>query len=360
MSDPILVEVLRGETAESRHAGAFAVSDGEGRLVLSAGDVHRPIHPRSAVKALQALPLIESGAAEKYALTDRQIALAVASHTGEPLHLATAAAMLAKAGRSEEALECGAHWPYDRQAANDLVRQGKKPGPLHNNCSGKHAGFICTACVEGLDPTGYSGADHPVMRAVMGVMADMAGSAMDGPLVGIDGCSIPTQATPLAHLARAFARFGSGEYLGPERRKAAARIRKAVAAEPFMIAGTDEFCTDITALFGARVFVKLGAEGVFCAAFPDLGLGAALKCRDGAKRAAEVMMAALIERFMPMSEDERRKLDRFVRPTLKNWNGLAVGAIRPVGLLASSDGTSSPTPRSAAPGRAGGGHRRTP
>ena len=300
MSNPVLVEVLRGAVVESRHAGAIAVCDVEGRFVLALGDVERPVYPRSAVKALQALPLLESGAADRYGLTDAEIALAISSHGGEPAHVEAAASILRKAGRDAGALECGVHRPSYGKAAEALARHGLSPSALHNNCSGKHAGFICVACAAGQDPAGYVEASHPTMREVMGVVSDLAGASMDASLVGTDGCSIPTQAAPLALVAKGFARFGSGERLGPERARAAARIRAAAAAHPFMVAGTGRFCTEIMRIFGARVFVKTGAEGVFCAAFPELGYGVALKCDDGATRAAELMMAAVIARMLPL------------------------------------------------------------
>ena len=160
---------------------------------------------------------------------------------------------------------------------------------------------------------------------------------------GIDGCSIPTWATPLSSLAHAFARFGTGRGLGVERQRAAARIRAAIAAQPYFIAGTGRFCTDVMTLFGARVLVKTGAEGVFCGALPEQGLGIALKCEDGAGRAAEVAMAATIERFLPLSDDERQKLARFVRKELRNWNGIAVGGLRPAASLAVVPGERSET-----------------
>jgi L-asparaginase II len=151
---------------------------------------------------------------------------------------------------------------------------------------------------------------------------------------GIDGCSIPTFAVPLTALAHAFARFGTGHGLGEARAKAAARLRAACAAQPFYVAGTGRFCSEIMTLFGPRVLVKTGAEGVFCGALPEQGLGIALKCEDGATRAAEVAMAATIARFLPLSDSERQKLDRFVRKELRNWNGIAVGTLRPGELLA--------------------------
>ncbi|MDQ0394576.1 asparaginase [Labrys monachus] len=333
MTNPVLAELLRGDLVESRHSGAIAVSDPDGRLVLSLGDVTRPIYPRSAVKAFQALPLLESGAADRLGLTDAEIALAVSSHGGEARHVEVATAMLAKAGRDVRTLECGVHAPSTRKAADALVRAGQKPSALHNNCSGKHAGFICLACAEGVEPEGYVRRSHPVMRAVMGAVADMSGAALEGAGVGTDGCSIPTQAAPLAGIARGFARLGTGLHLGPERARAAARIRRAVAADPFLVAGTGRFCTAIMAIFGERVFVKTGAEGVFCACFPELGYGVALKCDDGATRAAEVMMANVIARFLPLSENESEALRPFLAPIQKNWNGIEVGLLRAAGAM---------------------------
>jgi len=334
MSNPVLAELLRGELVESRHSGALAVSDSEGGLVLAFGDTERPVFPRSAVKAFQALPLIESGAADRLGLDDGEIALAVSSHGGEARHVAVATSMLAKAGRDVATLECGVHAPSYRKAAEALVRAGEKPSALHNNCSGKHSGFICLACAEGLDPKGYVGPSHPVMRAVMGAVNEMSGAALDGAGVGTDGCSIPTQAAPLAGIARGFARLGTGAHLGPERAKAAARIRRAAAADPFLVAGTGRFCTDVMAIFGERVFVKTGAEGVFCACLPELGYGVALKCDDGATRAAEVMMAAVIARLLPLSDSENAALQPFLAPVQKNWNGIEVGRLRAAGPLA--------------------------
>ena len=226
MSNPVLIEVLRGPIVESRHGGAVAVCDPEGRLVMALGDVERPVYPRSAVKAFQALPLIESGAADRYGLTDAEVALAVSSHGGEPAHVETARSMLGKAGRDADALECGAHRPSHGRSAEALARQGLSPGAMHNTCSGKHAGFVCLACAQGHDPAGYIAASHPAMREVMSAVAEMTGTAIDMDLVGIDGCSIPTHAASLAAIARGFARFGTGAHLPPERAKAAARIRR--------------------------------------------------------------------------------------------------------------------------------------
>jgi len=232
MPNPVVVEVLRGDRVESAHRGAGCVVDADGAIVFFFGDVDRPVYPRSAVKALQALPLIESGAADRLGLGDREIALACASHSGTDEHVALAAGMLAKTGHDDRILECGAHWPLGEAAARALSRSGRTPSALHNNCSGKHAGFVCVACVSGVDPEGYAAWRHPVQREVTAALADMTEARLDDETRAVDGCSIPAYAIPLRALAHGFARFVAGRGLGAERAKAAARIRAAVVAHP--------------------------------------------------------------------------------------------------------------------------------
>jgi len=334
MSNPVVAEALRGGRIESFYRGAGAVLDAAGRVVFAFGDVERPIYPRSAVKALQALPLVESGAADRLGLTEEEIALACASHSGEERHVATAKAMLAKAGCDESALECGVHWPLSERAARALAKNGEEASQLHNNCSGKHAGFICLACAKGIDPADYVAPDHPAQRHVAAALAEIMGAKLSEENRGVDGCSIPTYAVPLRALALGLARFATGEGLAPSRAQAAKRIRKAVAAHPDMVAGEGRFDTDVMTILGARAFTKAGAEGVFCAALPEEGLGLAVKADDGAGRAAQVMIAALLSRFGRFDARVKGKLDAFVSPALKNWNGLEVGFMRPAGPLA--------------------------
>ena len=334
MGNPVLVEVVRGGLVESRHCGAVAVTDADGRGVLTLGDVERPVYPRSAIKALQALPLIESGAADRCGLGAEELALACASHSGELGHIETATRMLTRAGLDPSALKCGAHWPIHQPSAQALARSGGHATALHNNCSGKHAGLLCTACAMDADRSTYIEAAHPVQREVKAALESLAGAVLSQDVCAVDGCSVPTWAMPLSGLARAFARFGSGQGLAPMRAQAAARLRAACAEKPWHVAGTGRFCTEIMQAFGARLFVKTGAEGVFCAALPEQGLGIAVKCDDGAGRAAEVMMAAIIARLLPEPRD-RAVLERFVRPTLRNWNGIAVGSLRPTELIGS-------------------------
>lgn len=325
MENPVLVAVRRGALVESRHRGRLAIVDADGRVMLALGDVETPVFGRSAVKALQALPLVETGTADRLRLTPAEIALACASHNGEPAHVATARSMLAKAGRDDSVLECGPQWPERHADVAALDREGRAPGAIHNNCSGKHAGFVCLSCGLGVDPTGYVAAAHPVQEAVREALSDVTRTPLDADCRGIDGCSIPTYAIPLKNLAFGFAKFVTGQGLAPERAKAARRIRQAVAANPFMVAGTNRFCTGVMEAFGERAFVKTGAEGVFCAAFPESGFGVALKIDDGGTRASEAVMAAVAGRML--GDASRRVLARWSAAEIRNRNGWTVGSI---------------------------------
>ena len=334
--NPLLVEVLRGGAVESFHRGAVAIVDADGALRSAIGDVERPIFPRSAVKVLQALPLVASGAADDLGLSDAELALACASHGGEPVHTESAAAMLAKAGLDSGCLECGAHWPYHEPSMRALAAEGREPSALHNNCSGKHAGFLCLACRmagPGVDlrryVRGYVAPDHPLMREVSAALEAATGVSLADAPRGTDGCSIPTYAFPLRALALAFARVGSGVGLPLDHARAASRLRRAVAREPLLVAGHGRTDTRVMERLGERVFMKVGAEGVYCAALPAQGLGVAIKIDDGNNaRAAEIAIAAVIEAHVALDDAERDFMRASSAPLLRNWRGIEVGALR--------------------------------
>jgi L-asparaginase II len=335
--NPVLVEAWRGNAVESLHAGALAVVDADGAVVCALGDIAKPIFPRSAIKLLQALPLVASGAADRFGLNDEELALACASHGGEPAHTRTAASMLAKARMDVSALECGTHWPYFDAATRALAAQGESPSALHNNCSGKHAGFVCFGCHIGGNTddrrrgflSGYVRPDHAVMREVTAAVQATTGYDLARTAAGTDGCSIPTFAIPLRHLAQAFARAGSGIGLSAEHAGAARRLRQAVARAPFMVAGSGRFDSRVMEHLGERVFCKVGAEGVYCAALPAQGLGVAIKIDDGTSaRACELVMAAVIEALVPLDATEAAFIGEFSHVQMRNWNGLPVGSLR--------------------------------
>ena len=340
--NPILVEVLRGQAVESTHCGALAVLDADGAVLAALGDIDRPIFPRSAVKVLQALPLVASGAADRLGLSDAELAIACASHNGEALHTQTVAGLLAKAGLDGKALECGTHWPYLDSAARALAAHGLEPTALNNNCSGKHAGFLCLACAMhgGVDlrqyARGYVKPEHPVMREVTAALQASTGFDLRNAPQGVDGCSIPTYAIPLRNLAQAFARVGTGIGLSTAHAQAAKRLRRAVASAPFMVAGTGRFDTRVMERLGERVFCKVGAEGVFCAAMPERGLGVAIKIDDGnTARACEVVMAAVIEAFVALDDAQAAFMRPLSELPLVNWNGIEVGQLRAAAVLRS-------------------------
>jgi L-asparaginase II len=335
--NPVLVELQRGDMVESVHAGAIAVLDADGGTLLEVGDIDRPVYPRSAVKMLQALAMVESGAPDRLGLTDPELALACASHNGEPEHVRTAASMLAKAGADVGVLECGAHWPYSDEASRSLVAAGQQPVALHNNCSGKHSGFVCLACMMAGGSElrgfvrGYVKPEHPVMREVTAALESTTGVPLANGAAprGTDGCSIPTYGIPLRGMARAFARWGTGIGLRPSQAAAAARLRRAVAAAPFMVGGTDRFDSVVMDRLRERVYCKVGAEGVYCAAFPQRGIGVAVKMDDGnTARAAEVVMASLIAALAPLDDEERAFIGGYSALQMRNWNGIEVGVLR--------------------------------
>lgn len=324
-ANPVLAEFVRGNWVENRHRGAFCVADGQGRLLAAAGDVERPIFPRSAVKSLQALAMFRSGAVEKFDLDSEMIALACASHNGEPRHVAGVQRFLDRIGLSVDDLECGAHPPTDPAARKALRTAGIQPTALYNNCSGKHSGMLAVALALGAPPQGYTRRDHPVQQLVREMMQEVVGEPLSTDRCGTDGCSIPTWAIPIKRLASGFARMATGAGLPDDIAGASATIFDAITAHPFLIAGTGAFDSEVMQAFSGRLVTKLGADGVWCGAVRDLGLGFALKCDDGSLAAAEVMISGLLASIARADVAQQAVLDARAIRTTHNWRKLAVG-----------------------------------
>jgi L-asparaginase II len=327
--NPVVVEVTRGDMVESVHRAAIAVVAADGAVELSCGDIEHPVYPRSAIKPLQALPLLETGAADAFGLSDVEIALACASHSAEPRHVAAVAAWLKRIGCNQEDLECGGHAPMDAAAANALTAGGVRPSALHNNCSGKHTGFLSGARHMGEPTAGYIGYDHPVQRRVRAALAEMCGVDVAQAPVGIDGCGIPQYGMPLRAIALGMARLAAPGRLLPARKAAIERVRRAMAAEPFLVAGTDRFDTAVMTATEGKILVKGGAEGVYAAILPDRRLGVALKIDDGAKRAAEAAAGHVLRRLGAIPEAAATRLASYLRPNVHNVVGRLVGEVRP-------------------------------
>lgn len=325
--NPVLVEVWRGEFLESRHRGAVAVVDLAGDVVFAAGNIEVPVYPRSSLKPLQALALLETGAATRFGLDGSHLCLACASHNGEVEHARRVGEWLAHVGLSATDLECGAHPPYSDIARDELARAGRAPDVLQNNCSGKHAGFLTTARHLGQDHRGYVNPDHPVQRRVTDVVEEVCEYRVTDTTPGVDGCGIPVYGFPLLHLARAFARFAPGAQEADARSRARRSIVEGIVGHPYLIAGSGRFCSRVILAGGGQAIMKTGAEGVYTGTLLGEGLGIALKIDDGATRAAEVLMAAVLNRFA-RDADYRAVLSAEANVVLRNAAGREVGAVR--------------------------------
>jgi L-asparaginase II len=320
MTAPVaMTELWRGGRVESVHLGHAVIAHAEDGVVQAWGDPQAVIYPRSSCKMVQALPLVESG----LPLVPEQLALACASHQGAAAHVGRVRRWLADMGMSDADLRCGAHEPYDRDERDRLIRAHEAPCQCHNNCSGKHAGFLMLNRHLGGDPE-YVDPDHPLQRAVRQAFEEVTGEASPG--YGIDGCSAPNFATTVAGLARAMAGFaGAGE--GDVRGRAMRRLVAAMVAHPDLVAGEGRACTELMRACGGAVAIKTGAEAVFVAILPAQRLGIALKIADGGTRGAEAAIAALLIRLGALDPAHPAALRRLDGP-LANWRGLTTGTVR--------------------------------
>ena len=313
---PLLVEVTRGDHVESHHEVDAVLALADGARLESWGDPDRLVLPRSSVKPLQALPLVSTGAADAFGLGHAELALACASHNGEAAHIRAVEAWLGRIGCTVDDLSCGAHAPLGEAAAAGLAASGRAPTAAHNNCSGKHAGFLTVCRHLDLPVEGYLAPDHPLHRDhVTPALEAALGIDASGQRPGIDGCGIPVWAAPLDRLAAGWAGLSMGE----EGR----RLLAAMTAEPFLVAGTGRACTRLISATDGEAVVKAGAEGVFCGVLPDSGTGIALKVQDGAGRAADAAVAWLLARCGVLAEEGPMPLG--------NRAGTMVGGVRVVG-----------------------------
>ncbi len=321
-----LVEVWRGGLLESVHQGHAVICDAAGQIVQAWGDPTAIIYPRSSCKMIQALPLIESGAADAVGLTVEHLALSCASHTGAAIHTTRVAHWLSDLGLSQDALRCGVQEPSDIPARNGLILSQDTPCQLHNNCSGKHAGFLTLTRHLGAGAD-YVDIDHPLQTTIRQTFEEVTGEATPG--YGIDGCSAPNFATTVHGLARAMAVFASAGDRSDTRSQAAARLTRAMATHPDLVAGEGRACTELMRAMNGRVTIKTGAEGVFVAILPERRLGIAVKIADGATRASECVIADMLVQLGVLDAAHpatRKRLNTDVR----NWRGIRTGSVRSV------------------------------
>ncbi|MCV2867766.1 asparaginase [Defluviimonas sp. WL0002] len=319
-----MVEFWRGGLLESLHHGHAVICDADGAIVEAWGDPDAVIFPRSSCKMIQALPLIESGAADAFGVGASRLALACASHQGAAVHSDLVTRWLADLGLGDDDLRCGPQMPRDADAMKHVLCGGESPCRIHNNCSGKHSGFLTLARHLGAGPE-YHEADHPVQIAVRHAFEEVTGVASPG--YGIDGCSAPNFATTVHGLARAMAFYAGAGDGSDTRSKAAARLVSAMTAFPELVAGEGRACTNLMRAMGGKVAVKTGAEAVFVAILPERRMGIALKILDGAERASEAAIVALLIRLGAL-DPGHPVVRRYLSGPIRNHAGQAVGERR--------------------------------
>ena len=320
-----VAEVWRGDFLECVHRGRAVVCDSRGQVIAAWGDVEDVVLPRSSCKMLQALPLIESGAAAHFGLNSEHLALSCASHQAAAIHTDRVTRWLTDLELGEPDLRCGPQVPSDPAARDALVKSGCLHDKRHNNCSGKHSGFLTlNKFLKG--NAEYVMPDHPVQKMALAAFEEMTGEVSPGHV--IDGCSAPNFATSLKGLATAMARMADPSGLGEARQNAATSLVAAMKKHPDLVAGETRACTDLMRAMAGPTVVKTGAEGVFVAILPERGLGVAVKIQDGATRASQNLMASILVR-LGVAEAENPLVQKYLKPTLTNFAGLDVGYIKP-------------------------------
>ncbi|ABZ84282.1 l-asparaginase ii [Heliomicrobium modesticaldum Ice1] len=323
----VLVEVVRGAMVENRHRGAIVVVDGEGRRVASVGEPS-VTYMRSSSKPLMTLPLVEQGGLEQFGLGDEHLAIFASSHAGEEEHRRVVLESLQRIGLAETALACGTHTPFDRKTADALRAAGQKPTVLHCNCSGKHTGVLAYALFKGYPIDNYCDPKHPAEVEILTAVADMAGVKPEDVVIGVDGCSIPVYGMPLENIALSFARLGLANYGTAERRKACARICRAMIAHPFLISGTGRLDTDLMTVTKGAVVAKIGADGVYALAVPEKGWGLAAKVEDGNMKVLGPIILEALSQLGLLSAEQRKALAAHDRYAVKNNVKEVVGETR--------------------------------
>jgi L-asparaginase II len=330
MTNPVpMAEIWRGQLLESLHLGHAVVCDDSGQVVRSWGDPDAVIYPRSSSKMIQALPLITSGAAEKFGLTSEQLALACASHNGAAIHTSRVNAWLSQLGLSDGDFRCGPQLPNDIPARNDLIKTDTSPCQVHNNCSGKHAGFLTLAQHMGAGPE-YIEIDHPVQQAGLAAFEETTGQ--DSPCYGIDGCSAPNFATTVTGMARSMAWFASAADRSDRASAAAQQLVAAMTQHPDLVAGEGRACTNLMRAMGGKVAIKTGAEAVFIAIIPEKRMGVALKISDGATRASECAIAAILVSLGVLDANHPETV-KYMNAPLLNRRDINCGVVRPAAEL---------------------------
>jgi L-asparaginase II len=324
--NPVVVDIFRSTAVESRHRGAVVAVDASGDTIFELGNIDALVFPRSSLKPFQAIPLVESGAAAHFSLTDRELALACASHNAEPVHQQVLAEWMQRAGLNSEQLECGAALPYDETTARDHLRAGGEPAKHLHNCSGKHTGMLTLAKFLNLPADGYSLLEHPTQQLWIDVLSELSEVDIKNMPWDRDGCGLPAFALPLRALALAFSKFSRKGNVNEKRFAAMNTISNAMRKHPDMVAGRSRCCT-ATMEATDMLLVKTGAEGVFGGVCLSRGIGFALKIDDGATRAADAALGALLLATGILDDSGYEAMEQVYQPAIKNSQGVVVGKV---------------------------------
>ena len=321
----VVAKVFRGDLVDLTHIGHVAVVNDTGKLLYHYGNPERVTFARSSAKPIQAIPVLESGAADAFGLTEKEIALLCASHNGESFHVETVRSILQKAGLTDQYLQCGTHYPYADYAAEALRSSGLKPETVHCNCSGKHSGMLITAKYLNEDLDTYYKPEHPVQQRIMKTIAEICAYEEDEIITATDGCGVPVHAMPLYKFAEGFAKLSKPEVLGEKRGQIVRRITTAMTSYPEMVGGTDRFCTDLMKLCGDRLFAKSGAAAYYAIGLKDKGIGMSFKVEDAAKGIVFAMVLETLRQLDVITPAEFTQLEKYYVLQEKNHKGEIVG-----------------------------------
>lgn len=321
----IIAKVYRGDTVDLTHIGHIAVVDYTGKILYYYGNPHRTTFARSSAKPIQAIPTIESGAVDAYGITDKELALFCASHSGEAFHTDAVKSVLKKAGLDEKYLQCGVHDPIAGYVTQELKNKGLKAESIHCNCSGKHAGMLITAKHLREDLDTYYQSQHPVQKRIMKTLSEVCQYDEDKIITAIDGCGVPVHALPLYKFAQGFARLSKPEVLGNKRQKVVSRIINAMTSYPEMVAGTDRICTDLMAICGDKLFAKAGASAYYAIGLKDKGIGLTFKMEDGNRNILAAMVLETLRQLEIITDKELNQLDKYLVKEIRNHKNEIVG-----------------------------------
>lgn len=326
--NPILVEIYRNNVLESFHRGVVCVVDAEGKVIHSEGDVHQLCYPRSAMKFLQVIPLIEHGGVERFNFTLEEIAVMCGSHSAQPEHLAIVNSILSKIGLDKSALHCGPQYPTSKKDTDELIRRGEKPHDIHNNCSGKHAGMLAMCVLKGWDTKDYINPQHPLQQLILETCSEFYEYPKEKMITALDGCSAPIFSVPVYNQAVGYKNLTATDKFSDRRKAACAMVLEAVSKHPLMVAGTKRYCTEMMQITAPQIVGKTGAEGIFCLALPQKKMGVCIKIDDGKMSPQYAVAQAFVEATGLFSKEQMQPLHHYMQEPVLNWNKFVTGEVR--------------------------------